>query len=81
MPFREDVLNQKKKNPDANEAFEVSDVPQFDNECSTMRDSLRVPQYDSILAELKTLFQYYAVTFDYTEKLRNVLIGLRKRLV
>ena len=27
------------------------------------------------------LFQYYAVTFDYTEKLRNVLIGLRKRLV
>ena len=77
MPFREDVLNQKKKNPDANEAFEVSDVPQFDNECSTMR----VPQYDSILAELKTLFQYYAVTFDYTEKLRNVLIGLRKRLV
>jgi len=43
---REDVLNQKKKNPDANEAFE-----------------------------------YYAVTFDYTEKLRNVLIGLRKRLV
>ena len=23
LPFREDVLNQKKKNPDANEAFEV----------------------------------------------------------
>ena len=64
LSFREDVLNQKKKNPDANEAFEVS-----------------FPQYDAILAELKTLFQYYAVTFDYTEKLRNVLIGLRKRLV
>ena len=28
-----------------------------------------------------TWFQYYAATFDYTEKLRNVLIGLRKRLV
>ena len=68
MPLsREDVLNQKKKNPDANEAFEVSGVPQFHNY--------------AILAELKTLFQYYAVTFDYTEKLRNVLIGLRKRLV
>ena len=26
-------------------------------------------------------YQYYAATFDYTEKLRNVLIGLRKRLV
>ena len=25
--------------------------------------------------------QYYMVTFDYTEKLRNVLIGLRKRIV
>ena len=27
------------------------------------------------------LSQYYAVTFDYTEKLRKVLIGLRRRLV
>ena len=26
-------------------------------------------------------FQYYTATFDYTEKLRNVLIELRKRLV
>ena len=26
-------------------------------------------------------YRYYAATFDYTEKLRNVLIGLRKRLV
>ena len=43
---REDVLAQKRKDPDTNEAF-----------------------------------QYYAATFDYTEKLRNVLIGLRKRLV
>ena len=43
---REEVLAQKRKDPDTNEAF-----------------------------------QYYAATFDYTEKLRNVLIGLRKRLV
>ena len=73
MSSREDVLNQKKKNPDANEAFEVSGVPQLCHpcgECSTMS----VPHYDP-------WFQYYAVTFDYTEKLRNVLIGLRKRLV
>jgi len=43
---REEVLAQKRKDPDTHEAF-----------------------------------QYYAATFDYTEKLRNVLIGLRKRLV
>lgn len=43
---REEVLAQKRKDPDTDEAF-----------------------------------QYYAATFDYTEKLRHVLIGLRKRLV
>ena len=49
---------------------------------SGRKRSFRGEYLKSFLFAIKLLyFQYYAVTFDYTEKLRNVLIGLRKRLV
>ena len=46
-----------------------------------IHDALEEEIPDPVPAKHIPVFQYYAVTFDYTEKLRNVLIGLRKRLV